>query len=53
LEKLKDFFSTAAISTVVIGVLIAGVLITPILIGAGVILAVYVTVKVLHDDPDE
>jgi hypothetical protein len=52
LEKLKDLLNTAAVSTVIIGVLVAGVLITPILIGAGVVLVVYVAIKVLHDDPD-
>jgi hypothetical protein len=53
MEDLKEFFQVVGISILVIGVLIASIFIAPILIGLGVILAVYIVLRLLNEDPDD
>jgi predicted PurR-regulated permease PerM len=52
-EDLKEFIQVVGISILAISVLIASIFIAPILIGLGVILAVYIVVKLLNEDSED
>jgi len=52
MDNAKIIIQTILYSILAIGILIAGAFIVPILIGLGVVLSIYVVLRLLYEDDD-
>jgi len=50
--QLKQLLLTILWSILVLGVILASVFVAPLLIGAGVVITIYVIIKILNTDAD-